>query len=195
MEEPVVDQLIVGHSRKVGEHFSANGSVTLIRTSAVNILVDCGDPWSRDEILRKLSSLGMRSDDVHVLVITHGHLDHCGNLSLFPRSTIYMATDVAYEGNYSTLSEDKPVQLTPEVELRFCTGHTDHDLIVVANGTQHGCVVVAGDIFEYANDDEDWKEVSHYPDMQSKSRAEILRYADWIVPGHGPMFKNERGDT
>ncbi|VDM55850.1 unnamed protein product [Angiostrongylus costaricensis] len=125
-------------------------------------------------------------------------------MSLFPHSTIYMAADVAYEGKYSTLSEvsfslcsdgDNPVLLTPEVELRSCAGHTDHDLIVIVNGTQHGCIIVAGDIFEYANDDEDWREMSRYPEMQSKNRAEILTYADWIVPGHGPMFKNEKSDT
>lgn len=166
--------------------------VTLIRTSKVNILVDCGDPWNGDEIVEKLSSHGLQKQDVHVVIVTHGHIDHCGNLSLFPDATVYMGGDIAFEGKYSTLSERDPVALAPKVELRRCAGHTDHDLIAVVNDTDKGCIVVAGDIFECANDGEQWREVSRYPEQQEKSRSEILSLADWIVPGHGPMFKNEK---
>lgn len=93
-------------------------------------------------------------------------------------------------------------------------------MIAVVNDTDKGCIVVAGvklfcsdffsyiffsalpamsnhrmflgDIFECANDGEQWREVSRYPEQQEKSRSEILSLADWIVPGHGPMFKNEK---
>ncbi|KJH45132.1 helicase protein [Dictyocaulus viviparus] len=96
-----------------------------------------------------------------------------------------MATDVVCDGKYRTLPEGKSVPLAPEVELRCSPGHTDHDLIVIIRNTKHGCIVVAGDIFEYSNDDEDWTVTSRYPDIQMESRAEILTYADWIIPGHG----------
>ncbi|KAK6029686.1 metallo-beta-lactamase domain protein [Ostertagia ostertagi] len=206
MEKPLVDQLVVGYAQEVGACFSASGSVTLVRSANRNILVDCGDPWNGEEILRQLSLFGLEKNDIHVVVITHGHIDHCGNLSMFQNATVYMDSDVASTGRYTTLSEVSYVNienrtqklegnsltLAPAVELRRCPGHTDHDLIVIVSNTERGRIVISGDIFECANDDTQWKEVSRYPDLQEKSRSEIEELADWIVPGHGPMFKNEK---
>ena len=33
-----------------------------------------------------------------------------------------------------------------------------------------------------------WQENSERPEMQQKCRINILQKADYIVPGHGPMF-------
>ena len=49
-----------------------------------------------------------------------------------------------------------------------------------------------GDLFECCEDLEDytlWQENSEEPELQQQSRINILRTADWIVPGHGKMFK------
>ena len=51
---------------------------------------------------------------------------------------------------------------------------------------------LVGDLFECSEDLEDytlWQENSEQPELQQQSRIDILRIADWIVPGHGPMFK------
>ena len=51
-----------------------------------------------------------------------------------------------------------------------------------------------GDIFEREEDIEKpeiWRSEggSADPERQERSRLEIIQNADWIVPGHGPMFK------
>lgn len=51
-----------------------------------------------------------------------------------------------------------------------------------------------GDLFEREDDVEDpslWKYVAGSENMESqeKHRNEVLLMADYIVPGHGPMFK------
>ena len=51
---------------------------------------------------------------------------------------------------------------------------------------------LTGDLFECSEDLEDytlWQENSEQPEIQQQSRIDILRIADWIVPGHGSMFK------
>ncbi|ETN70873.1 hypothetical protein NECAME_14474 [Necator americanus] len=138
---------------------------------------------------------GRKCDDIRlidVLIVTHGHMDHCGNLALFKKAKVYMASDIAVNGEYDTFSEENPMVITSEVELHRCPGHTDHDLIVVVRNTELGCVVVSGDIFENEDDAEQWRLVSAYPEKQEASREKIYELADWIIPGHGTLFKNMR---
>jgi len=56
-------------------------------------------------------------------------------------------------------------------------------------------VVVAGDTFEKEEDIEDetiWKLAgTEDEDKLRQSRDKILREADFIIPGHGPMFANK----
>ena len=73
-------------------------------------------------------------------------------------------------------------------------GHT-LDSVSVKVATEDGVVVVAGDTFEKEEDIEDesiWKLAgSEDEQKQIKSRSEILEIADFIIPGHGPMFRNK----
>lgn len=52
-------------------------------------------------------------------------------------------------------------------------------------------VAFSGDIFEDERDDS-WLVNSRYPDLQKSSRSSILAVADWIIPGHGKLFKSCR---
>lgn len=65
---------------------------------------------------------------------------------------------------------------------------------VVAKNENGETVVVAGDLFENENDLDDdniWISAgSDSEDLQRKSRQRILEIADYIVPGHGAMFKS-----
>lgn len=51
-------------------------------------------------IFTALSKYSLNCDDITDLIITHGHSDHCGNLSLFQQAKIYMCDDVAKDGTY-----------------------------------------------------------------------------------------------
>ena len=51
---------------------------------------------------------------------------------------------------------------------------------------------ISGDLFECAEDLEDytlWQENSENPELQQQHRMEVLQGSDYIIPGHGPMFK------
>ena len=52
---------------------------------------------------------------------------------------------------------------------------------------------IVGDLFEKEEDLADpeiWKSAgSENPELQIKNRSKVLHEADYIVPGHGPMFK------
>ncbi len=44
-----------------------------------NILVDAGNPGDDGKMVRKLSALGFRPEDISLIIITHGHQDHFGS--------------------------------------------------------------------------------------------------------------------
>ncbi|XP_051231215.1 metallo-beta-lactamase domain-containing protein 1 isoform X2 [Dicentrarchus labrax] len=79
--------------------FRADGTITLI-TGPRTILVDTGGPWDRDFLLQTLKERGLEPGDIHVVVGTHGHSDHVGNLSLFPAAVIIVGYDVSEGDTY-----------------------------------------------------------------------------------------------
>lgn len=86
--------------------FRADGTITLIRGTKT-ILVDTGGPWDRDFLLKSLKERGLEPGDINVVVGTHGHSDHIGNLSLFPTALMVVGYDVSEGDTYrpSTLAQ------------------------------------------------------------------------------------------
>ncbi|KAL5106006.1 Metallo-beta-lactamase domain-containing protein 1 [Taenia crassiceps] len=79
------------------------------------------------------------------------------------------------------------------VRVICAPGHTANDVALVVEGVPElGTVVVSGDIFENQRDRENaslWKGNSLKPELQERSRHLITSLADYIIPGHGAMFK------
>jgi hydroxyacylglutathione hydrolase len=54
-------------------------NVFLIWGRAGCVLVDTGNPGKADRILERLAKRGVAPDDVHLILLTHGHTDHFGS--------------------------------------------------------------------------------------------------------------------
>lgn len=63
----------------------------------------------------------------------------------------------------------------------------------VTNCKEYGTVFISGDLFENENDIKDpsiWIAAgSANQELQRKNRNIVAQAADYIIPGHGPMFK------
>ena len=85
------------------------------------------------------------------------------------------------------------VELAKDVSILFTPGHTE-DMISVLVNTLKGKVAITGD----AIDSEKMSQMDIQPalcwDLEefNKSRKKILNIADYIVPGHGDIFKVEK---
>ncbi|VDM15998.1 unnamed protein product [Hydatigera taeniaeformis] len=161
-----------GFSNQTGNRlFSAACSITLVY-GALNILFDPGGPWDLELVLSALAKYGLKPEDINYVVCSHGHVDHIGSLNQFPYATIIVGT---------------------EVRVTHTPGHTANDVSLVVEGVPElGTVVASGDIFENHYDQENpklWKENSLKPELQERSRRLIASFANYIIPGHGPMFK------
>ncbi|NXI89872.1 MBLC1 protein, partial [Psophia crepitans] len=171
----------------------ADGSVTLVRGGPVTALVDTGGPWARQRLLDLLADQGVSPSDVTHVVCTHGHSDHVGNINLFPAATLVVGFDLSRgEGCYLPhgLAQGRPYVLDPgRLEVTPTPGHTLSHISLVVRDTSLGTVVVAGDLFEKEEDEEEWRTLSEDPAKQERSRRRVLAVADVIVPGHGPPFR------
>uniref|UniRef100_A0A3P9KZ85 Metallo-beta-lactamase domain-containing protein 1 n=1 Tax=Oryzias latipes TaxID=8090 RepID=A0A3P9KZ85_ORYLA len=170
--------------------FKADGTISLIRGRRT-VLVDTGGSWDRDFLLRALKDRGLRPEDVQVVVGTHGHSDHIGNLSLFPAALTIVGYDVSEGDTYrpSGLAEGRVHLMDEQVSVVPTPGHTGQDVSVQVTGTSAGTVLIAGDLFESCSDEETWRELSLNPAVQEASRQRALQSADIIIPGHGPPFR------
>lgn len=173
--------------------FKADGTITLI-TGPQTILVDTGGPWDREFLVAKLKEKGLTPGSVAVVVGTHGHSDHVGNLGLFPHAKIIVGCDISVGDRYlpNQLAEGQPYPIDDFVSIIPTPGHTGRDVSVLVKGTLQGTVLVAGDLFERCHDEDSWRELSENPQVQEINRELALKTADVIIPGHGPLFRVHR---
>jgi glyoxylase-like metal-dependent hydrolase (beta-lactamase superfamily II) len=59
----------------------------LIRGDEGCILVDAGNPGKADRILARLAECGVAPDDVRLILLTHGHVDHFGSAAALRERT------------------------------------------------------------------------------------------------------------
>ena len=170
-----------------GEERTAT-TITLVRDGNWVIVTDPGVLESQDILVAALAKEGLQVADVNLVFVTHSHLDHYRNVGMFAeaKNLEYWAI---WDGNKA---DDWEEQFTNDVKIIKTPGHNYDGLTMLAK-TKDGVVAIAGDLW--------WKE--NYPDATNdpyasdqkklaESRQKVLALADYIIPGHGPMFKVEK---
>lgn len=175
--------------------YHASATCTLVVAGNFKVIVDTGGAWQKEKILEKLCQNNViDTSEINVVVGTHGHSDHVGNLNLFPCAKQIVGYDInigdCYEEN--DLSKGSAYTLLKNrIEVIATPGHMHHDVsVIVYNANSLGTVGIVGDLFECENDEDVWRSMSEFVEQQEKNRAKILELCDYIVPGHGAMFKN-----
>ncbi|KAL5965219.1 Metallo-beta-lactamase domain-containing protein 1 [Taenia solium] len=179
-----------GFSSQMGDGlFSAACTITLIH-GTFNILFDPGSPWDGEFVLSSLATHGLKPEDINFVICSHGHVDHIGNLNHFPNATIIIGTEIM---RHDGIVKHNFSETNPFVRVVCAPGHTANDVVLVVERVPElGTVVASGDIFENQRDRDDpdlWKDNSLKPELQERSRRLITSLADYIIPGHGSMFK------
>ena len=98
------------------------------------------------------------------------------------------------KGNLQRANLSDGNEIAENVFIMHTPGHTE-DMISVRVNTDKGSVVIAGDAIpgkEYMNLEKQPNPMLMDVEEFNKSRNKILEVADYIVPGHGDIFKVEK---
>lgn len=191
-----VKVLIEGYAKKIESGWLASSTTTLVQEKGLNIIIDPG--INRKLLLEKFLEEGLKTEDIDYVLMTHSHPDHnylsaiFGNAKALDDGLIY-DNDKETEHNGKVPGTDLEILLTP--------GHEKfHASLVVP--TERGIIVVAGDVFWWGDDEEqktDRGSLMKHEDPFVKdeealmnSRRKLLEIADYIIPGHGKIFKVEK---
>jgi glyoxylase-like metal-dependent hydrolase (beta-lactamase superfamily II) len=191
-----VKVLIEGYAKETEDGWVASSTTTLVEESGKKILVDPGK--NRKLLLARLSKVKLKPEEIDFVFMTHYHVDHNLLMGIFPKAKV-LDDETIYD-------EDREIAhqgVIPGTKIKIIKtpGHERfHGSLVVS--TSEGVVVVAGDVFWWADQEEqktDRKNLLSHKDPFVKdekalleSRKKVLEVADWVIPGHGKMFKNDK---
>jgi len=85
-----------------------------------NILIDTGSREIKQELLQDLKSLNITPEKIDILIMTHNHWDHNGNLELFSKEKIYQHSNI----------NKLPVK---EFKIYKVPGHTRNSIAILYN--------------------------------------------------------------
>lgn len=155
----------------------------LINDGDLTIITDPGVLADQQIMIDALAKENLTIDDITHVFITHSHIDHYRNIGMFSK-----AKTVEYWGLWDGAKTwDRPEKLSDDIEIIETPGHNYDGLSLLVNADK-GKIAIVGDVW--------WKE--NYPKNDpyasdpiklEESRKKILEIADYIIPGHGDMFK------
>jgi glyoxylase-like metal-dependent hydrolase (beta-lactamase superfamily II) len=195
-----VKVLIEGKHQAIEDKVYISSTVTLIKDDGKNILVDTSHIWNKEKLISALETEGLAPNDIDMVVLTHTHLDHTANTYLFNNAEIFAKFNFGYPGQLHNTQEEcierfdieTGTNLSKDVEFLITTGHSIDSLSIKVN-TADGIIVIAGDAIaseEFADlkkqPNSDW---IYSLEEYNNSRKKILAIADFVIPGHGEMFK------
>lgn len=164
-------------------------TITLVKDGDLVMVVDPGILDSQQALIDALGQEGLTPDDVDIVCITHSHIDHYRNIGMF-----FNAKVLEFFGLWDkNMVHDWQEQFSPNIQILRTPGH-DYTGITVFVTTENGIVAICGDIFWKENYPKNAQDDAFASDAEEleHSREMVLKMADWIIPGHGPMYKSKK---
>ncbi len=169
--------------------WDATSSTTLVDTGKVKIIVDPG--CNRKLLLQALQKEGLKTSDIDYVFISHYHPDHCLLIGIFEKAKVFDSV----QWQDGPIGGETP-EFLPDTDIQIVKtpGHSpEHASLLVP--TKNGNVLIGADVFWWAEGVKPTLDLDFPDDFASdmetlkQSRKKALEIADWIIPGHGKMFR------
>ena len=80
-EKAIIKELMGNFKNKVQPVPFGHTNIYFIETASGHILVDAGMPGKEKELDKAFERFGIQSIHIHLIIATHGHLDHVGSIA------------------------------------------------------------------------------------------------------------------
>lgn len=182
--------LVEGYVKDAGE--TVQSTITLIQDNGRNIIVDPGMTRDPRAITDALKKHGLQPGNIDTIFITHHHPDHTRYMGLFQGARLYDYASIYASDKW--LDSGDGHAITPNVKIMHTPGHTSEDATLVVSDVlnmpeKNPCTVAICHLWWFKGKDDD--PTAENMEKLRTSRKKVTAIADYIVPGHGGMFKVE----
>ncbi len=189
--------LIEGYAKHLKKGWIANSTCCLITTGNKKIITDPG--CNREKLMKALKKESLKTGDIDFVFLSHCHPDHVLLAGIFEKAKfVTFDSNLMYDKDLM-LEFDKHV-LGKDIEIIETPGHVLEHLSLMVK-TSKGKIAIAGDVIWWTDDEKQIFRLNQKDHSQAKgmnmkklieSRKKLLRSADYIIPGHGKMFKVDK---
>jgi len=188
-------KVLIKGIHRINEKFEVSSTVTLVKSNK-NIIVDTGSFCDEQKIIKELAKENLKPTDIDVVFLTHLHIDHTRNTNIFVNAVLFVKHSEAgtkwdINGIKTEIVELENLEIAKGVTVILTPGHFPYHASVIVE-TKEGIVAIAGDAILK----EETLNMIPYPQWNDEeylqSQKKIAEIADWIVPGHGEMFRVEK---
>jgi len=189
-----VKVLIEGYAKQLKNGWVASSTTCLVEAENKKIVTDPG--CNRKKLLDALKKEKLKTSDIDYVFLSHQHPDHILLAGIFEKAKfITFDTNLMY--NNDALTEFNTHVLGKDIEIIETPGHVLEHLSLIVN-TSKGKIAIIGDVIWWLDNEEQIVDIHQKDHSQAKgmnmkqlveSRKKVLAVADYIIPGHGKMFK------
>ena len=186
--------LIEGYAKELKHGWVASSTCCFIKSGNKKIITDPG--CNHVKLLKVLKKEKIKPDDIDYVFLSHCHIDHILLAALFKKAK-FVTFDTSLLYNQDLMLEFNEHILGKDIKILETPGHTIEHLSLLVD-TPKGKIALAGDVFWWTDEEKqivdiNKKDDSHPRELNMKklviSRKKLLEVADYIIPGHGKMFK------
>ena len=140
----------------------------LIKTDEGAVLIDTLTGPFAEQLLRNIESVGVKPEDIKLILMTHGHFDHIGGASLFKQFTDarFVMTEEGWKESFEDVNKKPRVfwnsEFLPEVDIvaedgdTFTVGGKEFTLLSTPGHTWG----TASYVFDVSDGDKDYRAIS-----------------------------------
>jgi len=186
--------LIEGYAKELKNGWIASSTTCIITTEDKKIITDPG--CNRQKLLEALREEKLTTDDIDFVFLSHCHPDHILLAGIFEKAKfVTFDSNLIYDKDSLTVF-DKNV-LGKDIKIIETPGHVLEHLSLLID-TPQGNVAIAGDAIWWVDGETQVVDIHKEDPSQAKgmnmedlieSRKKLLEISDFIIPGHGKMFK------